>query len=532
MPTLPSRESLGRRSQVSDRGGIATKRTGQVGAAIQGLANTVEQIEVKKQAKEDRLAYAHARSSLLQSDIDARKELEGDPDWATYEDRYNEKMKLARSEASGMIKSNSDRAMFDIESETDIARGSAAIGQKSWKGEVDSNRAALASVLDSNRNSGLEVDDFATRVALINSTDEALSGAQEKGYISAIEAVTMKKKWTDDFAESSVTMMEPDKRVEVLSKPKGTLAENIPADRRKALLEAAKKENKEIITRGKAQVQADKIVSKGGSLDEQLRSARDIEDPDVRDSVTTRIKNRYNEALTITNAVKSEALDKGYKVAFEGGSYDDIAPSVLTAMDPKDALNLKAYMNKGGVVKTDKKTWYGLTKMKTDNPREFAELDMLKFRNALNDGDWKAMVKDQSDMRETKEVSFQLRSNNQMVDDTLRSMGFDDLKNKKDAEKIQLFRYQYESIVGSFQKQEKRIATVEEKRKILDEMSIDVAVSKGEWWGTEPRPAFTITINDITDEEKSDIMAVLKANNEKITDDAIVDLFIRSNVGK
>lgn len=536
MTILPTAENLGRRAQVRDRGGIATKRTGMVGAAIQDLAGTVEQIEKKAQAKEDRLNYAQARSSLLQADIAARSEFDGDPDWATYENRYSEKMKQAKSDASSMIKSTSDKALFDVEAQSDIARGLGAIGQKAWKGEVDTGRAGLAFTLDANRTSGLSSSDFATKIAFINSTDEALSGAREKGYIDEVEAVTMKKKWTDDFAESSILMMEPDKRVAVLSSPNGTLAANIPADRRKALLESAKRENKEIVTRAKAQEKTDVIVKKGGSLEAQLKEARKIQDPEVRDSAVTRVTKRYKEAEIITSAVQSEALDAGYKVAFDGGLYDEIAPSVLAAMDPKDALNLKSYMNKGGVVKTNKKTWYDLTKMKTDDPRKFADLDMLKYRNVLNDGDWKAMVKGQSDMKDTKEVSFQLRSDNQLVDDTLRAIGVSPApKDKAEAEKVYSFRYQYQETIDSFQKQEKRKATVDEKQKILDRMTMVVTSEDAGWaYFDEDIRVFEVKEGDILvdlivpDEERKEIIAALESGNREVTEQAILAWYRKS----
>lgn len=527
MPRLPDASALKHR-MVQDRGGIVTKRTGQIGAVLQGVAQTIGGIEERKKKKDDKLTYAHAKSEYLQADIKARAEFDGDDDYSTFNERYKEKMLKARENSLGMMSSSYDKELFELELDGDFARGNEAVRQKAWRGEVDAGRAGLAGVLDNNRAYALEKgNDLASKQAFIAASTDAVDGAKESGYISAVEAINMKKKWTDDFAESSIGLMDADQRIKILSKPKGTLAENIDADRRNLLLKAAQNEDKEVKTREKAQVQADKIISKGKPLDEQLKTARDIDDPNVRDSVVTRLKARADEATKIKLAVERDALDQGYEVADKGGRYDDIDPAVLTAMDPKDRLNLKAYMNKGAVVKTNKETWYGLTKMKTDDPREFVGLDMLKYRNSLSDADWKAMVKSQSDIQDEGDISFALRSDNQMVDDTLRAIGMSDLtpESKAKAAKIHSFRYQYQQAVDSFQKQEKRKATVDEKQKILDRMTVEVTSEDAGWFLFDKDiRAFEVgeeTVLVVPEDDRAQITAALKRANREVTEQSI-----------
>lgn len=529
MPRLPSVETMGRRPGVTDRGGIATKRTGQVGAALQELGGTVQGIAQQKIERDARLSSAKARSHLLQADIAARAELDGDPDYETYGDRYAKKMNNARSQATEMIKGNAARELFTLDSELDIARGNEFIRQKAWTREVDSGRADLAALLDTNRTGGLETEDFATRAAFIEASDEAITGAAENGYLGAEEATAMKQKWTDDFAESSVLGMAPDKRVEILSKPKGTLADNIDPARRKVLLDAAKTENRVIEVRGRSQVQADKIVSKRGSLDEQLKEARKIKDPEVRDSTTTRIKNRYKDALTITNAVKNEALNQGYDIALKGGDFVDVPPSVIAAMDPKDALGLKDYMDKDGNVRTDYGVWTSLRQMQGSDLVGFSELNPLEYKANLSDGDYQNLVNDienaQAIIAKDKNAlaaGVGVETEISRVNATAVQAG------ANNDEKLYQFKTRYDVRVNQAAQELGRIPSFKEKQQILDDMTMDIVTDDSGWfYFSGKQKAFTVTIDDMTDDEIADVRHVLELNNIPVTDQAIVDLFIK-----
>ena len=51
-----------------------------------------------------------------------------DPDFTTFESRYEEEMRKAREDASKMIRGNRSRAIFETEAQSDTLRGKAVAG--------------------------------------------------------------------------------------------------------------------------------------------------------------------------------------------------------------------------------------------------------------------------------------------------------------------------------------------------------------------------------------------------------------------
>lgn len=243
MPRLPDATALGERSIPVGRAPHVTDRSAEI--ALANVAQTAERIGGAVSAfaqRENQLQYAKARSDLLSADAEIRKELETDNDWQTYEDRYRERLGKAREKVSATIRGRTDRTLFEQESAADLERGAFAVRDMSRRREVDVGRADLDSVLDTNRRTALETRDESLRGSLISSTQDALNGARDKGYISAQEAVDRRQRWTSDYAEGTLDLQSLPDRIRTLSKPKGTAADFIQPDRRAVLLKAAQNE--------------------------------------------------------------------------------------------------------------------------------------------------------------------------------------------------------------------------------------------------------------------------------------------------
>jgi|AGTN01.3.fsa_nt_gi hypothetical protein len=240
MPRLPDAPALGERSIAIGRAPLVQDRSGEIAAA--GLGQAADRIGSTVAAfaqRQDQLQYAKARSELLMADSAIRKELETDNDWQTYEQRYREKLGKARETASALVRSRSDKALFEQETTLDIERGAGAVRDLARRKEVDVGRADLNSILESNRRTALETTDKGLRDSLIASTQDAITGAQGKGYISAQEAVDNRQRWTSDYAEGYLDIQNLQERVRILQSPKGTPADFIQPDRRAVLLKAA-----------------------------------------------------------------------------------------------------------------------------------------------------------------------------------------------------------------------------------------------------------------------------------------------------
>jgi hypothetical protein len=244
MPRLPDASAFdrpiprARREVVTDQSGMVLADA--VGDVAQGAGRIVAQREERL----DREGYASARSSLLQADIAARREFENDNDYATFESRYREKMGQARQDAAKSVRGRSDRALFEQDAAVDLERGVSEIRDLARRKEVDTKRASLAGTMEKNRTAALEAPDEGTRAAIIQSTQDAITGSAERGYISAQEAQAHRQQWTSNYAEGFLDIQKLPERIRILSNPKGTPADYIAPDRRAVLLKAAQNELK------------------------------------------------------------------------------------------------------------------------------------------------------------------------------------------------------------------------------------------------------------------------------------------------
>lgn len=270
MPRIPDASQLGYSVQQV-RTPRFQDRSGQITADATGrLAGTLGQVAGALQEREDKFSYAQAKSALLQADIEARRSLENDSDWATYEKRYSETMAKAREKASGFIRSNNDRALFDMDAKLDVERGVNEVRGLARRKEVDTGRAGLASMMESSRTTALEAQDEPTRANVIRTIQDGLEGAVQKGYISEQERVSQSQSWSTSYAEGFVDIQPLDKQIEVLSKPDGTPAQLLAPDRRANLLVQAKNAKRIETERAEAE-QRSRMIEVRQSLTDQLR---------------------------------------------------------------------------------------------------------------------------------------------------------------------------------------------------------------------------------------------------------------------
>lgn len=239
MARIPDASQLGysvpstRTPRFQDRSNqIVASGVGQFAQALGGAADAYQE-------REDKFAYAQAKSALIAADVEARRSLESDQDWGTFEKRYSESMTKAREKAAGMIRSPRDRALFDMDAGLDVERGLNEVRGVAKRKEIDWGRASLDGMLQSNRTAALNATDEQTRVALISATQDAIEGAKVKGYISDQEAMNQQQAWTASYAEGFIDTLPFERQVQVLSKPDGSPAGLLAPDRRANLLRQA-----------------------------------------------------------------------------------------------------------------------------------------------------------------------------------------------------------------------------------------------------------------------------------------------------
>lgn len=160
--------------------------------------------------KQSRFEYERAKSHMLIASIEAENELENDQDFGTYEQRYTERMSKARQEAGALLNDPEMRQMFDMDSEEMLARGTAGIKSKVKRKEIDFGRATLDDQLDRNNQFALQTPDPQTRTSLIQTSNDLIQSAYDRGYLGAEEAVLKRRKNAEDFGKTWVSTQDPD----------------------------------------------------------------------------------------------------------------------------------------------------------------------------------------------------------------------------------------------------------------------------------------------------------------------------------
>jgi hypothetical protein len=205
---LPDINDLGARPTPVNRRQIAQNpRAGVVGEAVAGLGQQIGGIGQRMQEKEDKLSYAKAKSHILKEDIAARQELEADPaNYATWNSRYGERMKKAREEASGMIRSRGDRTLFEADVEVDIARGSGEVAKGARVRFVDAEVAGADARAEGMQDAYVQAKDEKTRTSILEAARDTNNSLFEQGFISAQD----RDKRNRSFADGVITQRTTD----------------------------------------------------------------------------------------------------------------------------------------------------------------------------------------------------------------------------------------------------------------------------------------------------------------------------------
>lgn len=311
-------------------------RSASIGAAAVGdAANTVRQTFAGYEERADQFALAKARGNLLNADLATRKALENDQDFATLEQRYTDKLTTARDQASSSLTNPHDRELFDLASQEQLAVGTAAIRQRARSLEVDHGRADLEGLMADSRRVGLEASDEATRRASITNVQTALSGAVQRGYLSADQAGTAGRNFIANYGEGFVETQPLPEQLKLLRNPKGTLADYIDPAKRAEL--ARQVENT-------LRAQADRLDARGeraiAKMDQQIASGVPMS-PEVvagfeRDTRSTPYASDFQDRITDEKRVQevlrlpveqqqAEVQSRETKLLRDGGSLKDAA---------------------------------------------------------------------------------------------------------------------------------------------------------------------------------------------------------------
>lgn len=540
MAKLPEASDLG---TVIPRGprGVVVDRSGMIGAqaigsTAQALAS-VANIGIQVREKEDRFNYARAKSMLLQADTELRKSLEEDPDFSTYEQRYTEGMNKAKQEAAGLVRGGYDRQLFDLEANQDVLRGSTTIRDYAKKKETDWGRSTVDTDLEKIRANAITADE-ATRSKAIDMAKDLIIGAQQRGYYSQEEATNVYQSWRNSAVEGYIESQPAEKQIEILS-GKGNVADYLQPDVRAKLLEQAKNVRNEVRIKAESQAQEDAIVAKTrGNWSQALQDARSITDPEIRDATVSRIKTRWSEAKQLDAEAEEAAVEQATAFLNEGGTYENMPLALKNRLKPSTLNSIRNFSENGGAPKkSDQEYMLKIDTLFADDPQAFGEQNPLDWKPYLSQSDWEQReqlwAKVRSGSLDGKDSGFRttVQLRNQAMTELFKG------NDPKTAKKRGIFADDFEARLKAFQEDKGKKATSDEVKKLIDDMTVEVALSG---WFSGSKMAYELTDEDIAaegrgtrivvpKEDRDMIIPRIRAAGKEVTEDEIIRMYRHAN---
>jgi hypothetical protein len=205
--------------------------------------------------------------------------------------------------------------------------------------------------------------------------------------------------------------------------------------------------------------------------------------------------------------------------------------SEATSKEREEWVRYATKEEKGEKVKTDMGAWLTLSQMASEHPDEFLKEDLNSpfLRNRLSDADLKhfSEVRAKIQKGEQPKQLKDFRINQQVINETLQNdLGLDPRakENRGTVARLhQLVRERAELL----QHNTGKAPLNEDIQAITDDILSKHFTVKGWIWDTD-KPLIQATVGDIPKEDRAQIEAALRSKNHPVTEDAILDLFIRT----
>ena len=144
MPRLPTAENLGVRT-FQDRSSVVTPTADTRGQ--DALVSTISNISNGMTERLDASSLHKAKINFQKAKLEADAAFDQDPDFETYQSRYDEKMKSVMDESAKLVRNPRDRERFGRDMSLYTAEGSQWMIAKAFGKEVDRGLADLNETL-------------------------------------------------------------------------------------------------------------------------------------------------------------------------------------------------------------------------------------------------------------------------------------------------------------------------------------------------------------------------------------------------
>lgn len=242
---------------------------------------------------------------------------------------------------------------------------------------------------------------------------------------------------------------------------------------------------KDGVTRERAQRETDRIVASGAGYAEQLRMARAITDPELRDEVVRRVNARISEAEQLRRLAQDRNAEAAWGIIMQGGTQDDVPVALWSQLDSQAQRNILSYLDtraKREQPDTDWDLYYRLQRLEPD---ALVSVPLIQYRAQLSDSEFTAITNLQRGYRDAMEKSDtsklkEVASITQQLESAATLAGI-----TSDKRKAQFF----DQARAAFEREQLRLGrdlNYEERNRVIGELLIEGRKRRWLWGADEP----------------------------------------------
>lgn len=269
-------------------------------------------------------------------------------------------------------------------------------------------------------------------------------------------------------------------------------------------------------------------------LKDQVRAEIGSSRPERLKLALTEVENRYNDKLKAVKQQEENTVSEAFRqLVSNGGNYSQLSAELRSQIPPQEVGKVMDFANKlakGVEPQTDWQLYYSL---KT-NPVGLGDVNLMAFRNKLNETEFKELTNLQSDVRAGKEdVIAGLRSSKEVLTQFMRESGIDPSPkddDKKGAAKVGKVWSMFEERLATLRAQLGRQPTPKEQREEAARMFVEVDVP-GAIYGTNKKPYAAAFAEgkgiEIPEADRNQIVEALRAQKLNPTPAVIEQIYLR-----
>ena len=269
-------------------------------------------------------------------------------------------------------------------------------------------------------------------------------------------------------------------------------------------------------------------------LKDQVRTQVGAGRPERLKLALSEVENRYNDRLKAIKQRDESIVSEAFRqLVSNGGNYSQLSAELRDQIPPQEVgkvMDFATRLAKGVEPQTDWQLYYSLKV----RPESLGSVNLMAFRNKLNESEFKELVNLQTEVRSGKDdVVAGLRSGKDVLNQFMRESGIDPSPkddNKKGAAKVGKVWSLFEERLTRLRAQLGRQPTPEEQKREAARMFMEVDVP-GVIYGTN-KQAYAVAIAEgrdieIHDADRKQNIEALKAQKLHATDAVIRQIYLR-----